>query len=311
MENRQMKLKRRFFGLKGNDGYLFKIILYVLFVGISFIFLYPILKMLSSSFMNLEDLVDPTVVWIPNKITTANYGKSWDILAVWTRLKDSLFVSILPTICIMLSSSLIGYGFARFQFPLKRLFMGILVAMFLIPTVLMAIPTYVIYRELDFIGSIKSFTVPALFGFGLRQTLFILIFYQFFKVIPDELIEAAEMDGANALTIFIRIAIPLSLPAFLITGLYSFVWYWNETDLATFYFGDVYTTLPMAVESFKATYESLYPAGTVGLGAANETFNRGVQFAGTIISIIPLLIIYFIAQRWFIEGVDRSGIAGS
>lgn len=303
-------VKRRLLGKKGNDGLLFKVVLYLIFIGISFIFLFPLLKMLSASFMNLEDLVDPTVVWIPNNFTVRNYQKAWNVMGVMRRVKDSLLVSLLPTLCIMISSSLVGYGFARFEFPLKRLFMGILIAMFLIPTILMAIPTYVIYRKLNFIGSLKSFYVPSLFGFGHRQTLFILIFYQFFRMIPEELTEAAELDGANALTIFIRVAIPLSLPAFLITGLYSFVWYWNETSLATFYFGENYTTLPMAVESFRAVYESLYPSGNVGLGAANETFNRGVQFAGTIISIIPLLVMYFIAQRWFIEGIDRAGIAG-
>lgn len=304
------RLKRILFGIYGNDGLIFKIILYMLLIGISFIFLYPLLRMLTSSFMNLEDLIDPTSIWIPKHFTFQNYVKSWYTLNAIPRLLDSLIVTLAPTACIIISSSLIGYGFAKFSFPFKKLLMGILISMFLVPTILLAIPTYVIFREIHLLNSLKAFTVPALLGFGLRQTIFILIFYQFFRQIPNELIEAAEVDGANTLRIFFTISIPLSLPAFLICFLYSFVWYWNETSLAMMYFGEKYTTLPMAVENFRATYELLYPSGSVGLGAAHNIFNQGVHFAGVIISIIPLLIIYFIAQKWFIEGVDRSGIAG-
>ncbi|NLG82898.1 MAG: carbohydrate ABC transporter permease [Bacilli bacterium] len=306
----KQRLKRTLFGIYGNDGLVFKIVLYLLLIGISFIFLYPLLRMLASSFMNLEDLIDPTSIWIPKHFNLQNYVKSWYTLNAIPRLWDSLIVTLSPTICIIVSSSLIGYGFAKFTFPFKRILMGILVGMFLVPTILLAIPTYVIFREIHLLNSLKAFNVPALLGFGLRQTIFILIFYQFFRQIPNELIEAAEVDGANTVRIFLTIAIPLSLPAFLICFLYSFVWYWNETSLATMYFGEKYTTLPMAVENFRATYELLYPSGSVGLGAAHNIFNQGVLFAGIIISIIPLLIIYFVAQKWFIEGVDRSGIAG-
>ncbi len=103
----------------------------------------------------------------------------------------------------------------------------------------------------------------------------------------------------------------MNLFTFVLTSLYAFVWYWNETSLALLYFPNKYSTLPMAVIGFRTLYESMFPSGTVGLEGASETFNQGVQFAGTILSILPLLIIYFIAQKWFIESVDRSGIAGN
>jgi len=302
--------KRKLLGMRGNDGLLFKIGLYIVLIGISFIFLYPILQMLATSFMTLEDLIDPTSIWIPNHFTFSNYVKASQALDLWASLKDSLIVTVAPTVLLVVSSSVIGYGFAKYSFPGKKIMLAILVLIFLIPTILMSIPTYVIYRELALLDSLQAFTIPAFLGFGLRQTIFILIFYQFFKMIPSELIEAAEMDGAGALKIFIKIAIPMSLPAFLIAMLYSFVWYWNETSLALLYFPNSYTTLPMAVIGFRTLYESLFPSGAVGIESANEMFNQGVQFAGTILSILPLLIVYFIAQKWFIEGVDRSGIAG-
>jgi multiple sugar transport system permease protein len=185
-----------------------------------------------------------------------------------------------------------------------------LIVVFLVPTILMSIPTYVTYQELGIVGSLRAFLYPALTGFGLRQVIFILIFYQFFRGVPQEVIESAEIDGANSLMILFRIVIPITIPAFLISFLYSFVWYWNETGLATMYLKDNYTTLSMAVVNFKTLYESLYPAGTVGLESANAVFNQGVQFAGTILSIVPLLIVYFIAQKYFVESADRSGLTG-
>ncbi|MDR4968424.1 MAG: carbohydrate ABC transporter permease [Acholeplasmataceae bacterium] len=307
----QIKWKKRLFGMYGNDGLLNKIILYILFIGIGFIFLYPLMQMLVTSFMLLIDLVDPTTIWIPKNFTFRNYIRAIEALNASKALIDSIVVSILPTIFIVISSAMIGYGFASYDFPLKKLMMSILLMIFLIPTILMAIPTYVIYRELQILDSLKAFIYPAMTGFGFRQTIFILIFYQFFKMIPKELKEAAEVDGASAVKVFIQIAIPLALPAFLITSLYAFVWYWNETSLALLYFPNKYSTLPMAVIGFRTLYENLYPSGTIGLEGASETFNQGVQFAGTILSILPLLIVYFIAQKWFIEGVDRSGIAGN
>ncbi|NLN51100.1 MAG: carbohydrate ABC transporter permease [Acholeplasmataceae bacterium] len=307
---KQSRIKRKLFGRYGNDGLIFKLVLYLFFIGISFIFLYPILQMIVTSFMTLSDLVDPTTIWIPKQFTFKNYIRAFEALNVLKALKDSFIVTLSSTAIIVVSSAFIGYGFASYDFPFKKIMMGILVAMFLIPTILMSIPTYVIYQRLNILNSLKAFIYPAMLGFGFRQTIFILIFYQFFKDIPIELREAATIDGASELKIFFKVCVPLALPAFLITSLYAFVWYWNETGLALLYLSEKYTTLPMAVLGFRTLYELLYPAGTVGLEGASETFNQGVQFAGTMISILPLLIIYFVAQKWFIEGIDRTGIAG-
>lgn len=309
--------KRKLMGRYGNDGLIFKVVLYVLFIGISFIFLYPILQMLVTSFMPLVDLIDPTTIWIPKHFTFNNYLKAFEVLNFWSAFKDTLIVSLLPTLFVVLSSSFIGYGFATYDFPFKKVMMAILLVVFLVPDILMMIPTYVIYRQFKLIGTLKTYLYPALLGFGIRQTIFILIFYQFFKMIPKELHEAAEVDGAGAFKTFVKVAVPISAPAFLITSLYSFVWYYNETTLAKRYFlkndGSLsYQTLPTQVADFTTLFKKMFPAGgSVGMEGASETFNQGVQFAGTMLSILPLLIIFFIAQRWFIEGVDRSGIAGN
>lgn len=314
----KMSLRRRLLGRKGNDGLLFKIVLYILLTGISFIFLYPLLSMLSMSLMSLEDLIDTSISWIPRNLMILNYKNAFEWMKFYDALVVSLKVSVYPTLATIVSSSLIGYGFGHYQFPGKKIMMGIMLAMFLIPTVLTYIPTTVLYRDLKLFGielklmdSIRAFWVPALFGNGIRQTIFILIFYQFFRIIPHELFEAAEVDGSGPLRTFFTIAIPMAAPAFLICGLYSFVWYWNETSLARLYFGNVYTTLPMSLESYINVYRSMYAQGKVTLDTVNSVYNTGVQYAMTLISIAPLLLVYLFAQKWFVEGVDRSGIAGN
>lgn len=306
----EKRMKKFLFGSRGQSGFLSKLFIYVLLIGISFIFVYPLLKMFVKSFMGLEDLIDPTVIWIPSKIVINNYVKAAEVLNFWNSFKDSISVSLFPTMISVISSSLIGYGFAHYNFPLKKLWMTILIIVFLFPPQLMSIPTYVIFNKLNFLESLKVYTYPALTGFGLRQSVFILIFYQFFKMIPQELSESAEIDGASAIGIFFKIAIPMAIPAFIICTLYSFVWYWNETILASFYFQEKFTTLQMALADFESMYSSLYPAGNIGLDSASESFNQGVLFAGTMLTILPLLLLYAFTQKWFVSSADRSGIAG-
>ncbi len=315
---RNAKIRHLLMGRRGNDGLLFKIVLYILLIGISFIFLYPLLSMISMSLMTLEDLIDSTIAWIPRQVTFQNFVVAFKTINFKEAFAASLKVSIYPTLATVLSSALIGYGLARFKFPGRKIVLGIMLFMFLIPQILTYIPTTVLYNDLklfgidlNLMGSLRAFVIPALVGNGIRQTIFILIFYQFFRIIPQELYEAAMVDGSTVLRTFLTIAIPMAAPAFLICGLYSFVWYWNETTLARAYFAEQYTTLPMALEQFINYYRSLYGQGALTMDTVNETYNLGVQFAMTLITIVPLLATYLFAQKWFVEGVDRSGIAGS
>jgi multiple sugar transport system permease protein len=134
------------------------------------------------------------------------------------------------------------------------------------------------------------------------------VFFQFFAQLPKALVEAASLDGANNLTIFFRIAIPTAVPAFLLTFLLSMVWYWNDTYFASMYFGTEIKTLPMNLAAFEAQFSKMYPAAA---GASDPNMmNEGIQMAGTVLNILPLVVIYFFTQRWFMEGIDKTGITG-
>ena len=303
------KAKKVLLGSRGEGGLLKKIMVYVLLVGISFIYLYPILRMLALSFMSLEDLNDSQVNWIPTSINWLNYSKAFQALSYMKSFGNSMLLSVVPTICILLSSSLVGYGLAKYRFRGRIFILLMCLVNFVLPTVLTSIPNYVLYNRLGLLDTLWAYILPALLGFGLRESLFILIFFQFFRMIPHELYEAAEMDGCSEIKMFFIIAIPLSLMAFLICFLYSFVWYFNETTLAAMYFRENYTTLARALMRFDETYRTRFPSGSA-TGAEANTFNQGVLFSGTLLSIIPLIIVYAFTQKWFIEGVDKSGLAG-
>ncbi len=292
-----------------SDGTVYKIFLYAILIGISFIYLYPILRMVSMSLMSLEDLNDTQRNWIPSVLYFNNYAKAFKSLDYMRCLKDSLIVSVIPSLVSLVSSSLVGYGLGAFEFRGKKLILGILLINFIVPSILTSLPTFVMYRSIGILDSLLAYIVPAAVGFGIRQSLFILIFYQFFRQIPKELYEAAEIDGASQFRIFIQIAIPLTLTAFLICFLYSFVWYFNETTLVTLYFPTKYHTLQRAINTFDQTYRKLFQTGNA-IGAEAESYNQGILFGGTLLSISPLIIVYAFCQKWFIEGVDKSGLAG-
>lgn len=302
-----VKLKSFFLGVQDNSGFLMKLCVYSLLVGIGFVYLYPIIYMGSYSFKSLEDLLNPLINWIPSAIYLENYQVAYQVLNLVPTLLETLYVTVLPSIVQTAIAAIIGYGFARFEFPLKKILFGMVLATFIIPPQVLMIPRYVFYNELELIGSSLSFILPAAFGQGLNSTIFILIFYQFFRGMPQSLEEAANLDGAGNLRIFLTIAIPMAVPAIIISFLFSFVWYWNETTMASLYFGNELTTLPIQLEKFQATYQQM--RGGSEMQVEND-INEGISMAGTMLSILPILLVYFFTQRWFVEGVDRSGITG-
>ena len=201
------------------------------------------------------------------------------------------------------TSALVGYGFATFNFPGKKILLGLMLVAFILPQVLM-VSIFKIYNDLGIMGTEYSLLVPAIFGQGINQSVFILIFYQFFNTFPKVLSESAEIDGASPLQVFYKIALPSAVPSIIIVFLFSFVWYWNETFVTALYTRSS-PTIPLRIQNFQNSYLSLFPPGTPG----NE-LNEAITLAGHILGILPLLILYFIMQRHFTESIDRTGIAG-
>ncbi|MDY0277871.1 MAG: carbohydrate ABC transporter permease [Acholeplasma sp.] len=298
------KLKKVLFGLNFVDGLLYKLVIYTLLISFSYIYLYPLLYMITNSFMGSSDLINDGVKWIPTHIELTNYKQAWVVLDIKKSFISTFWYVLKVSVLSTASTALIGYGFAKFEFPLKKLLFVLMLITFILPTQVTMSSNILIIRKLGLVSTQGAMIYPALLGQGLNAAIFILIFYQFFKTLPTVLSESAEIDGANEMKIFTKIALPLAIPSIVIVFLFSFVWYWNETYITGLFTGDA-TTLPLKLLSFKASYAELFPPGSSG-----AALNEGVVLAGNMLVILPLLIIYFIGQKNFTESIDRTGITG-
>ncbi|OWA33329.1 ABC transporter permease [Saccharibacillus sp. O16] len=302
------KAKRFLLGGSDRQGLIGQTAAYVLLIGIGFVFLYPLLFMISTSFKSLDDLLDSAVNWIPSHFYLDNYRRALEVLDYFPVLMQTALVTLLPSIIQTFMAAVIGFGFARFRFRGRNILLLLVLFTFLIPPQVTVIPRYILFNELGILDTLAAYIYPAFFGQGINAAIFILIFYQTFRQMPDALEEAAQLDGAGHPTIFFRIAIPMAASAFIVSFLFSLVWYWNETYLASIYFGESLTTLPLQLQKFTATYQAMFASASSASGGTN--INEGIELAGTLLTILPLLVIYFVAQRWFVESMDRSGIAG-
>ncbi|WP_274365954.1 carbohydrate ABC transporter permease [Paenibacillus thermotolerans] len=305
-------VKKLLFGMQISDGIVYKAATYATLIVFGFVFLFPLLYMLSASLMSNMDLVDNTFEWIPSSLYTFNYEATWRALRLPNAFFTTAMVAGASTVSVILSSSLIGYGLARFQFIGKSAVFALLLFTYIVPKTLFFIPRFQIYMELGLKGNLGALVVPALTGQGEQAALFILIFYQFFKMIPKALEEAAFIDGAGALRTFWNIAIPMVGPAFIIVGVYGFSIYWNETFLTNFYLDGKIKTVPMLL----AGLENNFGAAVNDIGGGdfsknpNLNYTEAKAFAGTLISIVPLALMYLVVQRWFVESIDKTGITG-
>lgn len=305
-------MKKFLFGMKNNDGFIYKLCVYFILIVFSFVFLYPLIYMISISLMSNIDLVDNTVQWIPSKLYTFNYKMTWKALNLPNSYFTTALLAGLSMLCVAVSSGVIGYGLARFDFRGKKLVLVLMLFTFIVPKTLFFIPRFQIYSALGLKGNLGAILIPALTGQGEQAALFILIFYQFFKMIPKSLEEAAFIDGAGPFKTFIKIAVPMAGPALIIVCLYSFSLYWNETFSTSLYLDGKIKTVPMLLGNLQNNFGQVISQSVKGDASVNPNLNftEAKIFAGTILSIIPLAALYLFIQRWFVESIDKTGITG-
>lgn len=311
------KVRKFLMGSKDKEGFLKVFAIYALLICIGFIYIYPILYMISSSFMTLDDLLDSSIKWIPSSVNLNNYIQAAKSMDFWMSLLKSIIIAGVPTICNLISCALVGYGLARFEFPGKKIAFALIIFSFILPSQITMISTYKLYNDLDILNTLWAFVIPSILAAGINGPIFILIFYQFFKQVPKVLIEAAQIDGAGYLKSFLKISLPSAAPAIITVALFSFVWYWNESYLTQMYvsgaisganIGDgwKWTTLVVQLDQFAANYNAYATTS----GSQATSLNESINMAGTMLSILPLLIMYFVLQRYFVESIDRTGITG-
>ena len=306
---------------------LFKIFRLVFLIGISYLFLFPVLYMLSLSVRHPGTVDDPSIIWLPKAFSLASIQKAAELMKYKESLKLTFTTTFFSTICALFSCSMVGYGLARFDFKMKKLLFGIVILMIVVPPQLLMIPQFINYRYFTIGGlltllkpitgvaninlvqgnsAVLTFILPALFASGLRAGLFIFMFRQFFGGMHKELEEAARIDGCNAFQIYYRIALPLSKPAIITVTLYSIIWHWNEYYTSSIYFlGDV---KPLSVMLGNLSESLLMSDASLLLQSA--ALLRTYLAAGALLTILPVLLFYIFAQRYFVESIENTGLVG-
>ena len=309
-----------------------KIFRFFLIVGICYIFLFPVLYMLTVAVRPPAAVDDPSSVWVPRQTSLESIQMSMKLLDYWRAVSQTLLISIGSTLVSVVSCALVGYGFARFQFPGKNIIFALLVLTIIVPSTTLVMPSYLNFRDFDLLAllhlphdlffpnakllipriTIKltdtalTFILPSLFASGLRSGLFVFIFRQFFTGMPKDLEEAARIDGCGYVKTFVRIMLPLAVPAMVTVILFSFIWHWNDFQLSAMYYD---TNMPLSVmlSQIRAAMqnENIY-------NISNNTPDqiRTYLQAGCLLVILPPLLLYIFTQKLFTESVERTGIVG-
>ena len=293
---------------------LCKALLYAALTIIGFVFLYPFLYMIAQSVMSYEDIVDATVEWIPREFSFSNYSVAYSALSVSATLKNSIFLTAICTVGHLFVCSIIGYGFARFPYKGSNLIFGGVVLSMLIPIQTLIIPRYIFFSKLEVIFGLPMtegylpMILPCFLGFGLYGGLYIFLFRQFFIRMPKSLEEAAYIDGCGPLRAFFTIALPTAGPTITVSLVLSIVWHGND-----YYEPSVFLVEPkqwLLPQVLPELYNRLMSTQVSDTSKINESilYHEGVVMAATVIALVPLMIVYLILQRRFMESIERSGL---
>ncbi len=302
-------------------GIVVSVFRYIFLISFSYVLLYPLLYIIVHTFQNPADYFDPTVQWVSKNYTLENLKLGTKVIGFWSGLRSTVLVQLVSAFVQIFSCGVAAYGMARFKFKGKKIANALVLLNILVPSTMILIPSYLNFHDVDFLGILgfigknvgKDLTVnllntpwvfylPSLFGVGLQSGLVIFIFVQFFKSFPKELEEAAWMDGLNPFETFFRIVIPCSGEVFLTVTILSVVWHWNEYYLPSTYLTENY---PLAVKVYNA-FNTFYTAGYNQF--SGETVNA--VMAACFLFLLPVLIMYLILQRRFINSVIQTGIKG-
>ena len=310
------RLKYNFTTVSGYNQIIVSTAMYLLLIGLAFVFLFPFLYMLVTSVMSNTDLNNLAVQWIPSEIKFENYFIAANLLNLNIYARNSLQVTILTSIGHVLSCSFIGYGFARFNFPFKKLLFMFVILAFIVPVQTLIVPLYLTFSRFNWLNTYLPLIVPTFFGFGLKGALYVFIFRQFFLTLPRDLENAAKIDGCGFMRTYWQIVFPLAQSALVVVLVLSVVWHWNDFyEPAIYVSSSVMGFLPPRIRSIVQIVnlppEQLYDRlAALGLPENDDTINNAVIMSGAAIIMAPVLVFFAFAQRKFMQGIERTGITG-
>lgn len=315
---------------KASNGYLLKksagkwiysFVRALLLFGLCFLILQPLLNKLTVSFMTEKDLYDATVISIPRNFTLSNYNMVSDLVNFPISLFKTFGMALAVSFLQIISCTVVGYGFARFEFPFKRFWFMCVMLVILIPPQTIMSSLYLNFRFFDVLGLIKLFTgqplnllnssAPYLMlsatCMGLKNGLYIFMIRQYFRGITKEVEEAAYVDGCGKLRTFVQIMLPDARAIITSCFLFSFVWQWTDSFYSNLFLKHL-SLLPTGIraipERITDYYERVYGSGmlpTIG-------YQQQLVATGMLMFITPLIVLYLFAQRGFVESLSQSGV---
>ncbi|MDF2491764.1 MAG: sugar transporter permease [Microbacterium sp.] len=266
-------------------------------IGFALLFLYPFVWLLAASFKPRGEVFDNRL--IPETFLPQNYVEVWNQLPLMSWMFNSVAIALLAAAAVAVSSSIVAFGFAYFNFPGRGLIFGLVLATMMLPGAVTMIPIYLIWKETGLLGTWVPLWGANLFG----SAFYIFLQRQFFLGLPRELFEAARIDGASYWGLFWRIAMPLSVPSFIIVFLFEFQASWNNLQAALIYLN------AGSVDEFTAPLGIAYAMTKYSPTAGGQGDYQYVMVASLIITL-PMLILFAFGQRYFIEGVATQGRKG-
>ncbi|KAF2414144.1 sugar ABC transporter permease [Microbacterium sp. B35-04] len=268
------------------------IVRHTLLIALALVMLYPVIWMVVSSLRPNEEIFrDPSI--IPDSFQVSNYVDGWNALAypfnvyMW----NSALIVLGCIIGNLVSCSMAAYAFARLPFSGKRFWFAVMLLSIMLPIHVIIVPQYVLFSQLGWINTFLPLIVPKLLA---TDAFFIFLMVQFIRGIPKELDEAARIDGAGHPRIFLQIILPLMVPALATTAIFTFIWTWNDffSQLIFLTKPELYT-VPLALRSFED---------------AQSTTNYAQMFAMSVVSLIPIFLIFLFGQKFLIKGIATTGI---
>ncbi len=297
-------------------NFLLVILRAAIIIGVGYVILSPVIGMFVNSISSNRDAYNPMVFVLPQSPTLERYALAIQRLEYFPTMGRDLLYTITLTGIQLLICSMVGYGFARFNFPLKKLLFGCVVVMIVIPTHTIMLPLYMTFKNFDPFGLMTSLTgapglmgtvIPmylmTLLGCGVRSGIYIYLFNQFFRGLPKEIEEAALVDGAGVWYTYFRIMLVNAMPSVITVTVFSIVWQFNDMFYAKLFLISQDVVISKRISGLQALIANQDKILEV-------TIQELYLHAGVILIILPVIIIYCILQKYFIEGVERSGIVG-
>ena len=311
------RVKTKYLSLNFLLNVVWAIFRYVLLVGIAYVILYPFIAKVAGSFMSKDDFLDVTVKLIPKYPTLDTYKAIITENRYFEALWNTTIVSLLCAVVQMVVTMIIGYGFAKFKFKGNMLLFYCVIFTMVVPHQALRLALFQKFRYFDIFGIIKllggaqlnlinTYWPLALLSFGglaFKNGLYIFLMRQFFRGVPDELEEAAYVDGSGVFKTFIRIIVPLSVPMMITVFIFAFSWQWTDDFYTTMFFTKTSTYLMPNIVTVPASL------GAAGFASANVYASAIINTCALMI-ILPLVIMYCFCQRYIVQGIERSGIVG-